>query len=699
MNVKKDILWRVYLAFFLVTILAGAILFKMAKLQTVQRSELAKLSDSMSTKWDSISPIRGNIYACDGSLLATSIPIYEAHIDTKAIADTVVKSNIDSFAYCMSAYFKDKSAAEYKNDFLQARKEGNRYYLFKRNLTHNQISDLRKFPIFRMGRYAGGLRLVEKSKRFLPFQTLGFRTIGFTRDGIYTGLEGAYNQDLQGLKGRRLMQKVSGGMVPVNEENELDPKDGKDVITTLDINFQDIAENALLKGLMANNAAHGCVIVMEVATGKIKAVANLTRKDGDYQEEYNYAIGEAIEPGSTFKLASVIALLEKQKCTPDTKVTTGNQVVFCGHEIHDSKEGGHGTITMREAFEVSSNIGISKLVYNGFADNPAEYTDFLYTLKLQKKLGLRIPGEGEPVVKNPHSKSWSCTSLPWMSIGYEVKVTPLQILTLYNAVANNGVMVKPLFVTEIDEVGKPVVKFDTEVMNPKICSDKTLALVKEFMEGVVEHGTATNIKNGLYKIAGKTGTAQIANNNIGYNKEGQKTYQSSFVGYFPANKPAYSIIVVISNPSNGVYYGGAVSAPVFKEISDKIFARTATIHNYAASFENNMEPALPLVTTANREYLSTLMGVYRSNPQLQVSPDKNEWVKAKASNDKITLADYKTPEKKVPDVTGMVISDAIYVLESEGLKARFTGSGRVISQSVSQGSAASPGEIIELKLN
>jgi cell division protein FtsI (penicillin-binding protein 3) len=701
MNVKKDILWRVYIVFLLVAVLAGAVLFKMARLQTVNRVSLTKLADSMSTKWDSISPIRGNIYSSDGSLLATSIPIYEAHMDMMAdgLTDTLWKNNIDSLSRSMSAYFKDKSAADYKNEFSQARHQHNRYFLVKRNLTHNQITDIRKFPIFKLGRYAGGLRLVEKSKRFLPFQTLGFRTIGYTRDGINTGLEGYFNKDLQGLKGRRLMQKVSGGMVPVNEENELDPKDGSDIITTLDINFQDITENALLKSLTENNAAHGCAIVMEVATGKIKAVANLTRENGEYVEEYNYAIGEAIEPGSTFKLASVMALLEKQKCTPDTKVASAGQVSFCGHEIHESKEGGHGIISLREAFELSSNVGISKLVYNAFADNPQEYTDFLYSLKLNNKLNLQIPGEGVPIVKNPHSKSWSCTSLPWMSIGYEVMVTPLQILTLYNAVANNGIMVKPLFVTEIEDVGKPVRQYNTEIINPKICSDKTLSEVKEFMEGVVDHGTATNIKNGLYKIAGKTGTAQIADNNKGYGGNGQKIYQSSFVGYFPANKPAYSIIVVISSPSNGVYYGGAVSAPVFKEISDKIFARTATIHNYASAFENTMDAQIPLVAATNQEYLSTLMAVYGSSNQLQVTPEKNTWVKAKAVNNRISLSDYKQLEKRVPDVTGMVLSDAVFVLENAGLRARFTGTGKVVSQSMNPGTMASNGDIIELKLN
>jgi len=703
MNVKKDILWRVYFAFLLIAILAGTILVQMGKLQTVKRASLTKLSDSMSTKWDSIYPMRGNIYSADGSLLATSIPKYDVHMDTQAggLTDDILKDNLDSLAWYMANYFKGQfTQAGFKNDFLQARKDNDRYFLIKRNLTHDSLAVMRTFPIFRLGRYSGGLRLAEKSKRFMPFETLGFRTIGFTRDGINAGLEGGYDSVLRGVKGRRLMQKVSGGMVPVNEENEVDPKDGMDLITTLDINYQDITENALSKGLIQNKAAHGCAIVMEVATGKVLAVANLTQEGDKYVEEYNYAIGEAIEPGSTFKLASVMALLDKQKCTPDTKVATGNGLqIYCNQEMHDSKEGGHGTITMREAFEVSSNIGISKLVRDAFSENPAEFTDYLYGLHLQKKLGVSIPGEGAPYVKNPHSKSWSCTSLPWMSIGYELQVTPLQILTLYNSVANNGVMVKPLFVTSINDVGKPVRQFGTTVLNPQVCTPKTLATVKEFMEGVVESGTAKNINNDLYKIAGKTGTAQIANTNKGYGEKGQKIYQSSFVGYFPANKPAYSIIVVVSSPSNGVYYGSAVSAPVFKEISDKIYARTATMHNYSAAFENKMDATLPLVSSTNQEYLSSLMAIYGTSSHLQVSPDKSTWVKAKAANDKINLAEYKTPEKKVPDVTGMALSDAVYILENVGLKARFSGAGKVSAQSLTPGSFAGQGQIIELKLD
>src|SRR6185437_2554361 len=290
MNVKKNILWRAYLAFLLVVILAGAILFQIARLQTVKRAALTKLSDSMSTKWDSINPIRGNIYSADGSLLATSIPIYELHMDMMAdgLTDDVIHDDLDSLCFDMAGYFKDKSASEYKSDFLTARRQHDRYFLIKRNLTHTQVSDIRKFPIFKMGRYAGGFRLAEKSKRFLPFHELAFRTIGFTRENISAGLEAGYSYYLQGKVGRRLMQKVSGGMVPVNEENELDPEDGQDITTTLDINFQDITENALLDGLTKTNAAHGCAVVMEVGTGKIKAMANLTREDdGSYEEQYN----------------------------------------------------------------------------------------------------------------------------------------------------------------------------------------------------------------------------------------------------------------------------------------------------------------------------------------------------------------------------------------------------------------------------
>jgi cell division protein FtsI (penicillin-binding protein 3) len=702
MNVKKDILWRVYVSFLLVLLLAGAIVGQMIKLQTVKHAALASLADSLTTSFFNIQPIRGNIYASDGSLLATSIPIYEARMDMRVsnLPEDEYKEELDSLSFCLANYFKDKTKADYKNELLQAYKKKERYHLLKRRLTHTQIKDLMTFPLFRLGRYKSGLIAEQKSHRILPFQQLGQRTIGYTREEVQpVGLEGAFDSYLSGKTGKRLMQKASGGVwVPINDENELDPKDGQDVFTTIDVNFQDITEAALQKALVTNGAEHGCAIVMEVGTGKIKAIANLTQ-DGDdnYIEKYNYAIGASTEPGSTFKLASVMALLELKKASPTTLVDTKNGMVEYNKSVmHDAEKGGHGIITLQRAFEVSSNVGISQAVYNAFSREPAKFTDFIYSLGLNHPLGLPIAGEGIPVVKTPRDKkNWSGTTLPYMSIGYEIRLTPLQILTLYNAVANNGVMVKPEFVTEIREVGKTVKSFNTEVINPQICSAGTLRDLKKMMEGVVESGTADNIKNSLYPIAGKTGTAQIAQDQNGY---GHKEYQSSFVGYFPANKPMYSIIVTISSPSKGAYYGSAVAAPVFKEISDKIYAMTATTHSYLASFESPQKTTLPLASVMNQENLSSLLSLYQNDNTEQVASDKSSWVRPKQEKDHIALTGVEIKKAGVPDVKGMALSDAIYLLENAGLKVRFSGKGKVTQQSIQPGTIAGSGQIIELLL-
>jgi cell division protein FtsI (penicillin-binding protein 3) len=701
MNAKKVILIRVYIAFFLVFVLGAVIIGKIVKLQVVDAPALKQLAYNMNTRMIDIQPIRGNIYAADGSLLATSIPRYELHLDmmVEYVDDDYFKENIDSLSWCLSNFFKDKSAAQYKLELKTARKNQERYYLLKRDVNHTQLKEIKTFPIFRLGRYKSGLIVVEKTRRELPFAQLCRRTIGYiNEDSSMVGLEAAYNTYLSGKNGSRLMQKSSGAWIPVNDENELDPKDGQDIFTTLDVNFQDITENALNRALIDNGAEHGCAIVMEVSTGKIKAIANLTR-DGEnvYKEKYNYGIGASTEPGSTFKLASVMALLDMNKATPGTIIdANGGEITYFDKVMKDATMGEHN-ITLEEAFEHSSNVAISKAVYQAFSKEPDKYTDFIYKLGLASPLGLSIPGEGSPVVKTPHDKDWSGTTLPWMSIGYEIRLTPLQILSLYNAVANNGVMVRPQFITEIRDVGQLVQKFDTKVINQQVCSPRTLEQLKKMMEGVVEKGTATNLRNDLYKIAGKTGTAQIAKDNSGYAGDSKKQYQSSFVGYFPANKPMYSIIVVVNNPTKGIFYGGAVAAPVFKEIADKIYARTASTHSYLASF-TAPQTDMPFVATMCQEHLSALdasIGTGKNN----IPAFKNSWVQPQQDNGKIKVIAYDAQKYTVPDTRGMVLTDAIYTLENVGLRVRFSGKGRVSTQSLEPGSKFSKSDVISIILN
>jgi cell division protein FtsI (penicillin-binding protein 3) len=700
MNVKKDILWRVYLAFFLVVLLSAGVVVQMFRLQTVKRTALKQMADSLTTTFEDIYPIRGNIYAADGSLMATSIPNYEVRMDMKVegLTKELWDANIDSLSWCMSNYFKDKPTEQYKNEFKQARRKKNRYFLIKRKLSHTQIKDIKKFPLFRLGKYKSGLITMQTTMRKLPFQKLAMRTVGFTREGVRpVGIEGAFNYYLAGETGKRLMQRISGGVkIPINDENEIEPKDGQDIITTIDVNFQDITETALEKALMDNGADHGCAIVMETSTGHIKAIANLTHDGENYIEKYNYGIGESAEPGSTFKLVSVMALLDNGKASPNTIINTeGGQVKFFDRTMRDSK-GGHGNVTLKQGFEISSNVAISKAVYNGFSKEPSKFTNYIASLGLNKPLGLPIFGEGHPTVKTPRSKDWYGTTLPWMSIGYEIRLTPLQTLTVYNAVANNGKMVKPQFVTEIREVGNLVQQFPTEVIKEQICLPTTLAQVKEMMEGVVENGTAKSLKNDLFKIAGKTGTSLVANEEGSYRQQGK--YQASFVGYFPANKPAYTIIVVINNPTKGVFYGADVAGPVFKEISSKIYARTATTKSYLASFESRTTP-MPLVSNINQEYLSTLMSIYKSNRNLQIEPDAAVWVKTKSVVNKLDAEPVYQKKNLVPNVEGMVLSDAFYILENAGLRVRFSGAGKVVAQSLEAGKSYKPKDIIQLQLN
>ena len=713
MNIKKSILWRVYTSFAFVCVFALAIIGQIVRIQTVKGHYWKQLADSLTTYYDNIEPIRGNIYATDGSLLATSVPIYDVYMDVseKTIDTDIWKRDIDSFAFCLNKFYhktrpkkySDATEENIKEDLVTARKNKSRFFLIIKNVSHTQLKELRTFPIARLGQYKGGLIVEQQTTRMMPFFPAAQRTIGYTNKTVQpVGLEGGFNRYLSGKSGKRLIQKVAGGAwIPINDQNEVDPEDGKDIVTNIDVNFQDVTESALLKALKLNDANHGCAVVMDVKTGAVRAIANLSRsedKDGDveYLEDYNSALGEATEPGSTFKLVSAMAMLEFGGMTPNTTVDTkGGETTFFDRTMHDSHEGGYGVVSLKKAFALSSNVGISTLAYQAFGKQPKKFTDFIAKLKLNHSLGLPISGEGIPYFKTPSSRDWNGTTIPWMSIGYEEKITPLQMLTLYNAVANNGVMVKPQFVKQIKEVGKVVKEFNTEIINPEICSAKTLKQVQEMLEAVVEEGTATNIKNNEYKIAGKTGTAQVADEQGSYDEH--KTYQASFVGYFPADQPLYSIIIVINNPSKGLYYAASVAAPAFKEIADKIYAMTSSTRSYAAMFENHDEETLPFAGKMNSTDLRNLLAYTNAD---KVSFDENEgWLRVQPKNKKVELKDYSYSKKIVPDVKGMVLSDAVYILENSGLRVKFTGKGRVTEQSLNAGSKFLPDETIEIKLD
>lgn len=703
MKDKQIIFSRVYLIYGMICLFAMIILGQVVNVQIVQGDKWRAKEEALTRKYREIDAVRGNIYASDESLLATSIPKYEVRFDanTDALTDTYFDENVDSLAIKLAELFPKNSRSEYLIDLKMARAKGKRYHLIKRNVKFTELKILKEFPIFRKGKYKGGFITVQQNKRVRPFKILAARTIGYEREGSKpVGLEGAYSKELSGVKGERWMQKISGGVwMPISENGGKEPEDGSDVYTTIDVNIQDVAENALKHQLEEHQADHGCVALMEVSTGDVKAIANLKRnKNGTYNESYNYVVGESTEPGSTFKLASLMAAFEDGYLGLDDMVDTENGTTkFYDQTMKDSHKGGYGKISVKESFIKSSNVAISKEINRVYSANPQGFVDRLCKMNLNKKLGIEIAGEGSPLIKNTDDESWSGVTIPWMSIGYETRMTPLQILTFYNAVANDGKMVKPRFVTEIRQSGKLVKKFDTEVINNSICSKKTIKMAKEMLEGVVEEGTARNLKNTRYKIAGKTGTVQIANDKYGYKGyESEVSHQASFVGYFPADNPKYTCIVVVNAPSNNVYYGNLVAGPIFKEVADKVYASSIQIHDELGIKEHLAVSRIPY---AKDGYYDDLSKIYAEldikTSQEGVNP---EWAKVSTGDKEVKVYKKKIAPIYVPDVIGMSIRDALYILENQGMIVRFSGSGVVKAQSILPGEKTIKGKNIILEL-
>lgn len=693
---KKDIIWRIRLIYLAMVCFAFLIIYKIIVIQFVEGDFWRKKAENLSLRYESVEAVRGSIYSSDSSLLATSIPIFDVKIDlhkTVIPTDTFTRY-LNSLSDSLSRIFPEKTRDEYKKYLLLGRKKGKRDLLIRKNIDYTQLKRLRTFPLLKKGRYKGGFIVEEKDYRKMPFQILAQRTIGYKNieENLYVGLEGAYSKELEGVSGKRLMRKIANGIWrPVETNNQIEPENGKDIISTININIQDVAESALMKCLDSNDADHGCAILMEVKTGYIKAIANLKRRsDGSYREDINYAIWESAEPGSTFKLASLIAVLEEGKFDTNTIVNTG-VTFYAGKKMEDSHPEGYGKVTVTKAFEVSSNVGISEIVTRTFQKNPQKFIDYLKDMSLDKPLNIELKGESNPYIKDTKSSSWSKTSLPWMSIGYELLLTPLQTLTLYNAVANNGTMVKPLFVKEIIQTGKLIEKKEPVVIKNSICSERTLKKVQSILEGVIEHGTAKHLLNTVYKIAGKTGTAKI-----GYaeNKE-SKIYRASFVGYFPADNPKYSCIVVINNPKKGVYYGGAIAAPVFKEIADRVFATQLDINqNYKPSTANFKIPYV------NYSLYNDLNEIY-SYLQIPFNCDSQgyEYVVCTKKDSTVLYKNFDFNTKTVPNFYGMGSRDAVYIAEKLGLKPKIIGKGKVIGQSIPASSTVLKGSIIVFNLN
>lgn len=701
MEVKKDILWRAYLCFIGMALFGVAILVKVFLLQNVDGNYWRGMADSLHTSYVSLDAERGTIYSEEGRMLSTSIPYFDLRIDfaadgLRAKDGKVFRENVDSLSGCLSRMFGDRTTSEYKQLLREGFKSKDRYFLLKRDVPFNQFQQVRRFPMFRLGANKGGLIAETKNKRINPFKLLANRTIGLSRENAQNvGLERTYDDYLRGVTGKRLMRRIAGGtFVPV-EGYDIEPENGRDVITTLDVNMQDIVENALMNMMVQNEAEHGTCILMEVKTGKIKAIANLGRqKDGSYWEDMNYAL-QVAEPGSTFKLATVISVLEDRYTTMNGMVDLNYGRWQVGRRtVYDSEPHHRTNVTIKQAFELSSNVGMAKLAYQYYYKKPNDFVARLKKLKLDQSTGIDLVGEGRPVIKTTASKTWSATSLPWMAFGYEVLVSPLQTCMLYNAVANNGKMMKPYLVNSIMEYGQVVKQYEPTVVMDSICSQNTLRQVKKMLEGVVLEGTAKKLWTPYYPFAAKTGTALVANGKRGY---ADKIYQSSFAGYFPANDPQYTCVVVIKNKAHAArFYGASVAGPVFREVADKLYAIA-------------VEKQKPMQSTVRVDTLLALKNGKGSELQeilntlklpWQGAVSSTNWVSADVGdNQKVALQPVRQAKGAVPDVMGMGLKDALYLLENAGLRVEIRGAGRVTTQSIPGGTKIGRDQKIIIELS
>ena len=707
MDVKKDILWRIYLCFLGIIMLGAIILGRVVYIQRVQGAYWKKMSNTQHLKYMDINAERGTIYSEDGNMLSTSIPVFDVYVDFGAdgLREKNGKrfyDNLDSLSISLAKLFKDASVSSYRRLLVSGYKSQDRYYPLKKKISFEEYTSLRNFPLIRQGRNKSGFIVDVRDNRVNPYVLLANRTVGLSRGDTSknVGLERSYDSILKGQTGSRLMRYMAGAYVPVDGA-EIEPENGRDIITTIDTYMQDVAENALMKMMVANNSLHGTCIVMETQTGKIKAIANLGRRpDGEYIEDYNYGLGRRTEPGSVFKLATLISLLEDKYVDTGSIVDCeGGRKVFYGLHITDSHLGEH-EMTVKEAFARSSNVAFAKMADEYYHNQPMRFYNHLHALRLDTATGIDIVGAASPYIKKPGSKYWTKTTLPFMAHGYEELVTPLQLLMLYNAVANNGKMMQPYLVNSINEMGRPIKTFEPKVLIDKICSDETLGKVKGCLMAVLqsEHGTGHALETNVYSIAGKTGTAVTAMDNRGYNK-GNKIYQSAFMGYFPADNPKYSIAVVIQNGNDSkLAYGGVVSGPVFREVADKIYAEKIGSESLAQLPNGTDSSALKffglksdlnkILTTFNYPSSdSAIAGSWRSTVLNYNYAQLNSAYNATG------------PVKKVPDVTGFGLKDAVYLLENMGLKVEAKGKGKVIYQSLAQNTDFHKGQSINLQLN
>ncbi|MBW7468116.1 cell division protein FtsI (penicillin-binding protein 3) [Pontibacter aydingkolensis] len=679
MNIKKSIVIRVRVVFLLICLFACAIVYKIVQIQFMDGARWKEISKERRIRYQPVFATRGNIYSDNGSILATSLPFYRVAFDPTVADAETFNRGVDSLSMLLARFYKDKSEDYYRRKIKNARHDGRRYLrLNSRQINYQDKKMMAQWPIFRAGKNKGGVIFEKVEKRFKPFGLLAERTVGFiNEDKNGAGLEFSFNNHLAGTDGEALFERIAGGNKPIYDGTEVKPQHGYDIKTTIDINLQDVAENALYKALEKTNAEYGCVIMMEVKTGEIKAIANLGKTKGGYIEDYNYAVGNQgrTEPGSTFKLASMMALFEY---APDVRlgdtIDTGDGRYRIKNTIMtDAKTGGYGKLSVQEIFEKSSNIGVAKLMEQHFSSNPQAYVDYLNKFGLNSTLGFQMDGEARPFMKSPQDRTWYGTTLTSMAIGYELKLSPLQTLAFYNAVANNGVKIQPIIVKEISKTNTVIQSFNTRVLNEKICSDETLKKLRSMLEGVVANGTAKNILSKDYKVAGKTGTARKVKNGR-YVME----YSTSFAGYFPADNPKYSCIVIIDSPKGVNVYGGDVAAPVFKELADKAYARDLAMHKSLRARVAPNKDSMPQVGAGNLDDLSYICNKIGISHHPNITDE--EWVKVEQ---KMRFLDFKpnpVMANKVPDVKGMTLRDALFILGNQQMDVKVVGTGKRVAQ-------------------
>jgi len=676
---------------------AAAIMLQAYRVQTVRPDHWLSKSDSIYVKYRSIEAQRGNIFSSDGRLLATTLPTFNIYMDPNAdgLDQTTFRNQIVGLSTKLASAYPHKNANRWERELTAAREKGARYHPIRKRVDYRTMLKMKTWPIWERGAYKGGLIIEENKTRKAPFGQLAYRTIGYVKNQADTvsgvGLEASFHQTLKGVEGKRLEQRVAGGnWVPVTNEFMIEPKNGKDIVTTIDVNVQDVAESSLESVLRDNNAEWGCVIVMEVETGQIKAIANLAKNgQGRYTETYNYAVGYGGEPGSTMKLVTLAALLEDGFVTIKDSVDIHNgKIDLNGRTVTDSEGWNpYRNITVQKAFERSSNVAFTSLATRYYQRKPQKFLSHLKKFHFNKPFGVELQGENEPFFREPGEEGWSKMSVASLAFGYELSMSPLHMLSFYNAVANDGKMMKPYLVQEVSEFGLPLQQFEPTVLNPQICSPSTIDQLQQCLEGVVSEGTGKNLLSTHYASAGKTGTTKLFVPGAAYGKY----YTASFCGYFPADQPKYSCIVVVNKPTAGKYYGSAVAGPVFKSVADMLYARSEDIQT---PLNIGRRDSLLLAFAGTSEKVSPMSGKL-----FQQLAGDGPLVEAAFTDTIKEIKPKSIPQDVVADVLEMGVDDALTILESQGLHVRFTGQGLVKQQSILPGERIIQGQTIMLTLN